>query len=118
MKFYTQYDRPSVDECPLEVHLDEGLVERSGYMETEVLVNQLLQAGKSLQAFREAEYGPEEEVPDDAPASRMRSSLDLELEARELEAKLKRDKDAFEKKALLVEKEKEEVKEEKKDGSI
>ena len=52
MKFYTQYDRPSLEECPLEVHEDEGLVERIGYMETEKLVNSFILAGERLKMYR------------------------------------------------------------------
>lgn len=83
MKFYTQYDRPSLDECPLEIHLDEGLVETAGYRTTEELVMQLIQAGENLQAFRMAEYDSEEEIPEDAPANRMMSSLDATLAYRQ-----------------------------------
>lgn len=87
-KFYTQYDRPSLEECPMEVHVDEGLVERSGYMETEELVNQLLMAGQNLQAFREAEYADESDIPDDAPGFRQMSDLDAVLEARKVRARI------------------------------
>lgn len=120
MKFYTQYDRPSIEECPFEEHPDEGLVERAGYIETEQLVNQLIQAGQNLQAFREAEYGADEEVPDDAPANRMRSELDAVLDARAVMGRIKDSQDAAKAAALLVKnkEEKEAEEEKKKDGSI
>lgn len=120
MKFYTQYERPSIEECPLEEHPDEGLVERAGYMETEQLVTQLIQAGSNLQAFREAEYGPDEEIPDDAPALRMPDKLDTILGARAIMQKIKDSQDAAKAAALLVKnkEEKEDKEEKKKDGSI
>lgn len=65
---YTQYMRPSEEECPFEVHLDEGKVERSGYVSTEVMVKRLIEAGERLVSFREAEFPDGQEVPDDYEA--------------------------------------------------
>ena len=76
VRCYSQYDRPSLDECPFEVHEDEGKVERDGYIPTDKLVNQLIEAGNNLQAFREAQFAADEEVPDDVIGDRPMLPLD------------------------------------------
>lgn len=88
MKFYTQFDRPAEGEIPLEVHEDEGKVERTGYMETEKMVNGFLVAGERLKMFRGAEYAPDEEVPFDAPVARFGSEMDAILAMREVNTRL------------------------------
>lgn len=88
MKLFTQYDRPSLDECPLEEHPDEGRVERVGYMETEKLVNNFLLAGERLRMFRGAEFGPDEAIPADYVFSRYDSEMDAILAAREVNRRL------------------------------
>jgi len=84
MKFYTQYERPGIDVCPHEEHPDKGLVETSGYRNTEQIVKELLQAGQNLVMYREAEYAGDAEVPEDAPANVMRLPLDARLELKRL----------------------------------
>lgn len=88
MIFYTQYLRPDEAECPLENHPDEGKVERVGYMETEKLVNTFILAGERLKMFRGAEYGPDEEIPLDAPASSFGSEMDAILAIRAVNKRL------------------------------
>lgn len=88
MTFYTQYDRPPLSECPLEEHVDEGKVERVGYMETDKLVNNFLLAGERLRMFRGAEFGPDEAIPADYVASRYDSEMDAILAAREVNRRL------------------------------
>nr|QJB21700.1 MAG: hypothetical protein [Microvirus sp.] len=88
MTFYSQYERPPLSECPLEEHIDEGKVERVGYMETEKLVNNFLLAGERLRMFRGAEFGPDEAIPADYVASRYDSEMDAILAAREVNRRL------------------------------
>lgn len=94
MKFYTQYRRPDEKICPLEFHEDEGIVERAGYMSTEQMVTQLLNAGANLQVFREAEFANDEEIPDDAPAARYAMDrLDAQLALREVNERIRADRE-------------------------
>lgn len=82
-KFYTAYDRPTIEECPLEVHVvkeGEFGVEADGYMTVEQMVNELLDAGERLIQFRNYEYPAGVEVPDDAPASRPMTRVDAIFE--------------------------------------
>lgn len=88
MKFYTQYDRPSLDECPLEVHEDEGKVERVGYMETDKLVNTFIMAGERLKMFRGAEFESEKDVPADYSPVNYGSEMDAILAMRDVNARL------------------------------
>lgn len=81
MVFYTQYVRP--EKKYMETHIDEGKVERLGYMETADIVNQFMMAGESLRMFRGGEYGPDEEIPIDAPAMRYMDEQDAILAMRE-----------------------------------
>jgi hypothetical protein len=85
---YTQFVRPSLEECPFEHHPDEGKVERDGYVPTEAMVEQLIMAGESLRMFRGAEFGPTEEVPDDWAGDRPINTLDAMQADKALAAKV------------------------------
>jgi len=81
MQFYSKYRRP---EKKQEVHYDEGLVERTGYLDTEAMVNQFLLAGERLKLFRGAMFDPGETVPDDQePGPVYASDMDVILALRE-----------------------------------
>lgn len=73
---YTQYVRPSEEVCPLEHHADEGKVETAGYVPADILIERLISAGERLQVSRDYEFGPDEEVPDAAPAAHPVAGVD------------------------------------------
>lgn len=105
MEFYTQYYRPGIKECPLEEHPDEGKVDRDGYIPTDKLVNQLIEAGNNLQAYRNAEFAAEEEIPDDYMGDRPISTLDALQSSMALGDKIssdiKRSKEVVEEKPVV-----------------
>lgn len=102
---YNWYKRPKK---VLENHPDEGLVKKTGYMNTKEMVEQFMIAGRRLEAFRNAEYQEGEAVPDDAPAFAFRNNLDAMLEGRAVVDRIKLRKEEAEKAKKEEEKKKEE----------
>lgn len=86
---YTQYVRPSLEVCPYEEHPDEGVVQRTGYMRTQQLVEQFLSAGARRRAYQEGMYGEDGDGDaEETPVPVYASAQDVLLRAREHRTRL------------------------------
>lgn len=89
--FYTHYIRPTLEECPYEIHEDEGKVETAGYISTEKMVKRLIDAGARLAVanqgyeFEDVKSIPEDYTPlcalNDLDAMRLEKIVSQRLEA-------------------------------------
>lgn len=99
MKIFSQYRRPLAYK---EVHLDEGKVERAGYVPTSIMVARLIDAGQRLIAFREAEFPADTAVPDDYEPLPVMGNLDALRLDRQVKARLLEQRDEGRRKAAAA----------------
>jgi len=92
---YTHYLRPTYDECPLEIHPDEGKVETAGYVSTEIMVNRLIDAGERLSIAGQYEFPDGKVVPDDYQPFPQINNLDALYLQKVVAARLEEQEAAF-----------------------
>lgn len=80
-KFFTQFERPTEEECPLE-YCPESMTETAGYIPTDRLIQSFQEAGLRLEIARDFDWPNAESVPDDYAPATFASRLDaLALDA-------------------------------------
>lgn len=112
-EIYTAWKRP-VDN--FEVHNDEGIVERDGFLTIEQQVDRLMEAGARLAAFRLAEFRSDSEIPDEIEGSVFRNRIDLEYEAKVIRDNKERKKAEMKKEEVRDKIVEEKVEEQKENG--
>jgi len=103
MKFYTQFERPSLDECPYEAHPDEGKVETAGYIPTEIMINRFLEAGERLAVSNAGyEFADGKDVPEDYKPLPLIGNLDAMYLDKMVSARLQAQEDFAKSQAAKV----------------